>query len=204
MCLKRTLTTLNTSLISRNMWMKNPLWCPRKLFIIFSHLPKGWLDRHATQIMMQEEEWKTQELTQKKKIVLWKMLTTTCLIWPLLEVGRTVTRSPSRPSTRLHTTRFGFTGERAMTTSPGLTFSNLDDRCSNSNMSPETLNVGSMLGPKHWHIVQTRTVRETSWFLQTSVCLFLCSFYINSLKAQMATHPLFYWWQPKYWGFACQ
>jgi hypothetical protein len=111
------------------------------------------------------------------------MLTTTCLIWPLLEVGRTVTRSPSRPSTRLHTTRFGFTGERAMTTSPGLTFSNLDDRCSNSNMSPETLNVGSMLGPKHWHIGQTRTVRETSWFLQTSVCLFLCSFYINSLKA---------------------
>jgi hypothetical protein len=77
------------------------------------------------------------------------MHTTTCLTWPLLEVGRTVTWSPSKPSTRLHTTRFGFTGERAMTTSPGLTFSNLDDKCSNSNMSPETLNVGSMLGPKH-------------------------------------------------------
>ncbi len=71
---KRTLTTLNTSLISRNMWMKNPLWCPRKLFIKFSHLPKGWLDRHATQIMMQEEEWKTQELTQKKKLFFGKCL----------------------------------------------------------------------------------------------------------------------------------
>jgi len=137
------------------------------------------------------------------------MLTTTCLIWPLLEVGRTVTRSPSRPSTRLHTTRFGFTGERAMTTSPGLTFSNLDDRCSNSNMSPETLNVGSMLGPKHWHIVQTWTVRETSWFLQTSLSVPLQLLYqqfesCKGVLAWLATHPLFKWWPPKYWGFACQ
>ncbi len=70
----RTLTTLNTSLISRNMWMKNPLWCPRIFLIKFSHLPKGLLYRHATQIMMQEEEWKTQEPSPKKKLFFGKCL----------------------------------------------------------------------------------------------------------------------------------
>ncbi len=108
------------------------------------------------------------------------MHTTTCLTWPLLEVGRTVTWSPSKPSTRLHTTRFGFTGERAMTTSPGLTFSNLDDKCSNSNISPETLNVGSMLGPKHWHTnTDTRLSERDLLFLQTSNYLFLPSFHMG-------------------------
>jgi hypothetical protein len=63
--------------------------------------------------------------------------------------GGTFSRSPSMPSIRLQIVEFGFRGDTAVTTSPGLKPPTRGEMRSTRTMVPSALTMGSMLGPTH-------------------------------------------------------
>ena len=75
--------------------------------------------------------------------------TSTRCVPPKLPAFGTAMTSPPLPRTRLHTVCLGFVGDFAMTISPRLMLSVITDNCSTSTKSPDLLNVGSILGPRH-------------------------------------------------------